>query len=277
MRIGVQLPEVERVVPWPEYAAMARAAEEVGFDSIWVGDHLLYADPPRGPWEAWTTMAALAAVTERVTIGPLVACLAFHPAAVLAKMAATVAEISGGRFVLGVGAGWNDVEFRAFGIPYERRVDRFESAFTTVRRLLAGERDGDAVLLPEPRRVPLMVGSNGRRMLDIALPHVDAWNTWYVQYGNTAEGFASLHAGLGITGVERSACALVALDGAVGARQNAGGVAPITGPPATIAARLAELGDAGADEIILVLDPITEGTIRDIGEICASMIGGASR
>lgn len=84
MRIGIQLPEVERVVPWPEYVAIARAAEEVGFDSIWVGDHLVYQDPPRGPWEA--TMAALAASAERVTIGPLVACLAFHPPSVLAKM-----------------------------------------------------------------------------------------------------------------------------------------------------------------------------------------------
>src|SRR5947199_3442048 len=122
---------------------MARAAEEVGFDSIWVGDHHLYRGdgrPERGPWEAWTVLAALAASTERVALGPLVACVAFHPPAVLAKMAATIAEISGGRFTLALGAGWNEAEFRAFGLPFDHRVTRFEESFAIVWRLLAGER-----------------------------------------------------------------------------------------------------------------------------------------
>ncbi len=267
MRVGIQLPEVERVVPWPEYVAMARAAEEVGFDSIWVGDHLLYADPPRGPWEAWTTMAALAAATERVTIGPLVACLAFHPPAVLAKMAATVAEISDGRFVLGLGAGWNEIEFRAFGIPYDRRVERFAEGFTTVRRLLRG----DPVLQPPARRVPLMLGSNGPRMLRLALAHVDAWNTWYVDYGNTADGFAALHARLGITGVERSACAFVELDGESGERPVTDAAPPITGTTGQIAARIGELEDAGADEAILVVSPITERSIRQLADVVGAL------
>src|SRR5437773_9063295 len=132
LRVGVQLPEVERDVRWPEYVAMARAAEAAGFDSIWVGDHLLYrgdGGPERGPWEAWTLLAALAAATERVRLGPLVACAAFHPPGLVAKMAATVDEVSGGRFVLGLGAGWNRREFEAFGIPFDRRVSRFEEAF----------------------------------------------------------------------------------------------------------------------------------------------------
>ena len=91
-----------------------------GFDSVWVGDHLLYRDdgrPARGPWEAWTTLAAIAASTDRVELGPLVACVAFHAPAMLAKQAATVDEISGGRLVLALGAGWNETEFRAFGLP----------------------------------------------------------------------------------------------------------------------------------------------------------------
>ena len=119
LRVGIQLPEVEREVRWPEVAAMARAAEEVGFDSIWLGDHLLYRGdgrPERGPWEAWTLLAALAAATERVRLGPLVACASFHPPGLIAKMAATLAEVSGGRFVLGLGAGWNEVEYRAFAL-----------------------------------------------------------------------------------------------------------------------------------------------------------------
>ena len=140
MRVGIQLPEVERDVRWPEYLAMARAAEEVGFDSIWIGDHLLYDDPERGPWEAFTLLSALAAVTERVRLGPLVACAGFHAPGVLAKMAATIDEVSQGRFVLGLGAGWNRREFDAFGIPYDKRVSRFEEAFTIIRGLLAGER-----------------------------------------------------------------------------------------------------------------------------------------
>ena len=120
LRVGVQLPEVERHVSFAEYAAMAGAAEEVGFDSIWLGDHLLYRGDgreERGPWEMWTLLAGLAATTGRVRLGPLVACASFHPPGLLAKMAATVDEISGGRLVLGLGAGWNEVEYRAFGLP----------------------------------------------------------------------------------------------------------------------------------------------------------------
>ena len=170
MKVGVQLPEVEREVRWSELLAIARAAEAGGFDSVWLGDHMLYRGDgraERGPWDAWTTLAALAASTERVRLGPLVAATAFHPPGLIARMAAAVDELSGGRFVLGLGTGWNEVEFRAFGIPFDYRVARFEEAFEIVRRLLAGERvsfEGryhrveDAVLLPPPaRRVPLMV------------------------------------------------------------------------------------------------------------------------
>src|SRR5215471_6875438 len=142
-KVGVQLPEVERFVPWPEYLDLARGAEAAGYDSIWVGDHLVYDLPDgstRGPYEAWTTLAAIAAVTERVELGPLVASTAFHAPAMLAKLAATVDAISGGRLVLGLGAGWNEREYRAFGFPYDHRVSRFEEAFTIIRRLLRGER-----------------------------------------------------------------------------------------------------------------------------------------
>ena len=139
IKVGVQLPEVEREVRWPEILDMARATEDLGFDSIWVGEHLLYryaGRPPRGPWEAWSLLAGLAAVTSRVELGPLVACTNFHNPAMLAKQAATIDEISGGRLVLGLGAGWNGTEFRAFGFPYDHRIDRFEEAFTIIRTLL---------------------------------------------------------------------------------------------------------------------------------------------
>lgn len=268
---------------------MARAAEAAGFDSIWLGDHLLYrgeGEPERGPWEAWTLLAALGAVTERVELGPLVACAAFHPPGVIAKMAATVAELSGGRFVLGLGAGWNEEEFRAFGVPFDRRVSRFEEAFTIIRGLLAGERvtlqgrfhqAEDAVLLPRPASPPrLMIGSNGPRMLAATLPHVHAWNTWYEGYGNSPDGFANLNeristaardAGRDPAEIARSACVLVALEGSSGERPFTDTAPPLTGSPAQIASTLRELGEAGADEAILVVDPITEDSIRELGEV----------
>jgi len=293
VKIGIQLPEVERDVRWPEYLSMARAAEASGFDSIWLGDHLLYDDKPqpapeRGPWEAWTLLSALAAVTERVTLGPLVACAGFHPPGLLAKMASTIDEVSGGRFVLGLGSGWNLREFRAFGLERERRVARFEEAFAIVRGLLAGERVSfagryfsaeDAVLLPRPaRRTPLMVGSNGPRMLAATLPHVDAWNTWYADFGNSAEGFAALNerisalareAGRDPATLTRSACAHVVLDREHAERPLLADAPPIEGTPAQIAARLRELGEAGADELIVVAGPITERSIRALGDVIA--------
>jgi probable F420-dependent oxidoreductase len=282
---------VEREVRWPEYVAMARAAEDVGFDSIWVGDHYLYRDDgraERGPWEAWTLLAGLAAVTGRVHLGPLVACLSFHNPAILAKQAATVDELSGGRLVLGVGAGWNRTEFEAFGVPFDHRASRFEEAFAIVRRLLAGERvtvegrwhgANDAVLLPRPARRPrLMVGSTGERVLAATLPHVDAWNTWYDWFGNTPEGFATKRtridaacerAGRDPSTLERSACVLVRF-GDAGERPDDGTPA-LAGGPEEIGAGLRAFAEAGADEVILVLDPITEGTIREVGVAVASL------
>jgi len=266
VRVGIQLPEVERHVPWPEYRAMAVAAEEAGFDSLWLGDHLLYES--KGPWEAWTLMAALAAVTERVTIGPLVACVGFHPPGLIAKMASTIDEITGGRFVLGLGAGWNEREFRAFDIPYDRRVSRFEEAFAIIRGLLDAERvtfDGqfhradDVVLLPKPaRRIPLMLGSNGPRMLSIAAEHCQVWNTWWLDYGNTPEGFAALQARIP-PHLERSACVLVQFAGEAVEREP-------TAPPVAPDALADHLRALGADEAILVCSPITERSIRELGD-----------
>jgi probable F420-dependent oxidoreductase len=267
---------------------MARAAEAVGFDSIWVGDHLLYRGQGRGetgPWEAWALLSALAAVTERVRIGPLVACLSFRPPGILAKTAATVDEISRGRLVLGVGAGWNETEFRAFGLPFEHRVARFEEAFEILRRLLAGERvtrsgeyweAEEAVLLPRPFKRPrLMIGSNGPRMLEITLPHVDAWNTWFQPYGNIPERFAVLNESVTAAAervgrrpedVERSACTLIVLDPSAVERPIQDGVVPLEGSVDRIAAGLRDLAEAGADEAILVVNPITEASIWTLQE-----------
>lgn len=293
IRVGVQLPEVEREVRWPEYVAMARTAERVGFDSVWVGDHLLYRGdgrPERGPWEAWTTLAAIAASTERVALGPLVACAGFHAPAMLAKQAVTVDEISGGRLVLALGAGWNEVEFRAFGFAFDRRASRFEESFEVIRHLVSGERVTmhgehvqveDAVLLPPPVRRPrLMIGSTGRRVLTAALPHVDAWNTWFDWYGNSPDGFAMRTAeidaiardvGRDPAGIKRSACLLVALDPTTQERPLDPSAPPVTGSPAAIAEAIEAMGRAGADEVILVVDPITEASIETLGRSLGSL------
>jgi alkanesulfonate monooxygenase SsuD/methylene tetrahydromethanopterin reductase-like flavin-dependent oxidoreductase (luciferase family) len=272
MEIGVQLPEVEREVRWPELLEIARLVEARGFDSLWLGDHMLYRGDgraERGPWDVWTTLAALAAETERVKLGPLVAATAFHEPGLIARMAAAIDEISGGRFVLGLGTGWNETEFDAFGIPFDRKVSRFEEAFEIIRRLLAGERVTfagtfytlrDAVLLPPPARlVPLMVGGHGPRLLAVTLPHVDAWNTWYAPYGNTVEGFAELSAGIG---VRKSACVLVTVDGGRGER-------PADNPVAVeqLRGHLDALAAAGADEAILVLDPIDAGAVGRAADV----------
>jgi len=289
LSVGIQLPEAEREVPWPEYAAMARAAEEAGFDSVWMGDHLLYrdpGDPERGPWDAWTLLAGLAVVTRRVRLGPLVACLAFHPPGIVARMASTVNDIAGGRFVLGVGAGWNEPEFRAFGLPFDHLASRYEESFEVVRRLLGGERvtfDGrfvrmdDAVLYPSiARRPALMVGSTGERVLRASLPWVDVWNAWGPWCGNDPGGFAGASARVSaIAGdlgrdpaeILRSVCVYAEVDVAPGERAFEEDAPPLRGGAPGIAAGLRAFAEAGADEGILVLNVVTERSIRALGEM----------
>jgi probable F420-dependent oxidoreductase len=295
--VGVQLPEVEWEVPWPQLIAMARQVEDAGFDSIWVGDHLLYDLPQgaRGPWEAWTSLAALAAVTERVQLGPLVAATAFHAPAMLAKQASTVDAISGGRLVLGLGAGWNRREFDAFGFPFDHRVDRFEEAFGIIRCLL---RDGrvdhhgrwyrvdDCVLhppSPRPGGPPLLLGSVGPRMLRIGLPHVDAWNVWWSDFGNTADGFAERNrevdevcaeVGRDPSTVARTAAVLVRAPGGGGrvmGDYDARPVTPIEGAAGEVAERLAAFAAVGASHLQVVLDPITPAGIDFLAEALAHL------
>jgi probable F420-dependent oxidoreductase len=289
LKIGIQLPEVERETRWAELLDMTRAIEDLGYDSVWLGEHLLYRwpdRPPRGPWEAWSMLSAIAAVTDRIEFGPLVACTAFHNPAVLAKQASTIDEISGGRLILGLGAGWNETEFRAFGIPFDHRVDRFEEAFTIIRTLLQdGEIDFDGRFYqardceilprgPRPHGPPLMIGSNGPRMLRIAAPHVQAWNSWFADIGNDPEGIARLRAvvdaacqdvGRDPTEIERTVAVLVQFPDGTGRIQGSYAEAappPLTGPPEVMAERLCAYADAGIGHVQLVIDPITRGSVE---------------
>ena len=298
LKVGVQLPEVEREVRWPELLDMTRAIEDLGYDSVWLGEHLLYRWPerdPRGPWEAWSMLAAIAASTSRIEFGPLVACTNFHNPALLAKQASTIDEISGGRLILGLGAGWNETEFRAFGFPFDHRVDRFEEALTIIATLLrdgAIDFDGrfyqarDCELLPRgPRREgpPIMIGSNGPRMLRIALPHAASWNTWFADTGNRPDGVPPLRevvdaacrdVGRDPVDIERTVAVLVRLPGGTGrimGNSSAPQHTPLQGTPGEMAEVLRAYAREGVGQVQLVLDPITRSSIEAFAPVLAEL------
>ncbi|HEX5827815.1 MAG TPA: LLM class flavin-dependent oxidoreductase [Candidatus Limnocylindrales bacterium] len=293
--VGVQLPEVEREVRWPELRAIARTAEQAGFDSIWLGDHLLYryaSGETRGPWEAWTSLAGLAEATERIALGPLVAASAFHAPFMLAKLVATVDEISGGRLVFGIGAGWNPVEFAALGAPFDHRISRFEESFTIVRTLL---RDGsidfegafftarEAELLPRPARPGgpgILVGSSGPRMLAATIPYVHAWNAWYADTRNTPAGVPALRevvdaaareAGRDPADIERTVAVQVQLPEGrgrvMGDTDPKQVVDPLRGTPEEIAEELRAYAREGIGHVQLVVDPITEASVAALAPV----------
>jgi alkanesulfonate monooxygenase SsuD/methylene tetrahydromethanopterin reductase-like flavin-dependent oxidoreductase (luciferase family) len=241
-------------------------------------------------------LAALAAVTERVQLGPLVASASFHNPAMLAKKAAAVDEISGGRLILGLGAGWNEVEYRAFGYPFDHRVDRFEEAFTIVRSLL---RDGavdftgryhrarECLLLPRgprPGGPPIMIGTTGPRMLRLAAAHADAWNAWFTSFGNRPEGIAALRedvdeacraVGRDPETLERTVAVLVQVeDGEVSRR---GGdherVPPLKGSVEELAAALRRFASQGIAHVQLVVDPIAVRSIERLGPVLQALDG----
>jgi alkanesulfonate monooxygenase SsuD/methylene tetrahydromethanopterin reductase-like flavin-dependent oxidoreductase (luciferase family) len=176
--------------------SVAQQAEVDGFDSIWIADHLLYrtpGEPTRGIWECWTMLSALAEATQRVEIGSLVLCNSLRNPAILAKMATTADEVSNGRLILGIGAGWNEPEYQAFGLPFDHRVGRLEEALQIIKPLLQqghvdfeGQyyqaRDCEIVPRgPRPAGPPLMVGSDGGpRMLRLTALYADLWNVGYM-------------------------------------------------------------------------------------------------
>ena len=187
--------EQGRTPRYTDIRDMARRAEAAGFDSIWLYDHLLYRSAGHdtmGIWECWTILAALAEATERVELGTLVICNSFRNPALLAKMAVTLDEVSNGRFILGVGAGWNQPEYDAFGAPFDHLVDRFEEALQIIRPLLKEGRvdfkgtyyqaTNCEILPPGPRAdgPPLLIGSFGPRMMRLTAQYADLWNTAYL-------------------------------------------------------------------------------------------------
>ena len=176
---------------WADILAMATTGEAIGFDAVWISDHVGFGDPDgewRGAWESWTLLSALAVATTRVRLGTYVSAAPFRNPALLAKMAETLDEVSGGRVILGLGAGWNEPEFRAFGFPFERRFDRFEDGLRIITSMLRTGRADHAGSLesahgarleprgPRPAGLPVMVGATGPRMLRLTAELADEWN-----------------------------------------------------------------------------------------------------
>ena len=186
------IPHAGILTSWSELQAVATRADELGFDAIMVPDHLLMdfsADGFMfGTWESFSLLSALAATTSRVQLGPLVASTAFRNPGMIAKIADTIDEVSGGRLVLGLGAGWHEHEFKAFGFPYDHRVSRFEEAIQIITRLLRGEcvtfegrwyQVEACELRPRGPRTagpPIMIGAKGPRTIKLAARYADIWD-----------------------------------------------------------------------------------------------------
>ncbi len=291
LEVGLLLPTYEgmvdgRTLRWEELLAIARRAEAVGFDALWVVDHLVIpvdqlvpGAQPMGAWECWSLLAALAAATTRIGLGSLVTCTAFRNPALLAKMADTVDEVSGGRLTLGLGAGSLPAEFAAFGYPADHRVDRFEEALMIIRGLL---RDGRVDFAgrysqarecelrprgPRPGGPPILVAARNPRMDRLAARHADAWNAaWPNRADDLAPRLAAIDAACREVGrepasLERTVGMMIDLPGLGPSRDWLWATLvrepnrPLTGSVGEIAAELQACADLGVTRAQVWLDP----------------------
>ena len=287
LKVGIILPDTERemggqTARWSDLVQMAQLAEELGFDSLWNADHLLYKFPDKeiqGPWECWSIIAALAAVTSRVEIGPLVACTSYRNPALQAKIADTIDEISGGRLMLGLGAGWHEPEYEMFGYPFDHRVSRFAEAIAIIHGLLrTGHVDFEGEYYsardcelrprgPRPEGPPIIIGSTAPRMLGLLAKYGDIWNAWARQtLDEIAEDREKVDAAMELAGrdpatVARTVSLLVDLPTATGRPSEAkpGLKARV---PQDLADHLLSYADAGISHVQLMMDPNTPAGIE---------------
>ena len=302
MQLGIILPEAEQdmggaTARWRDLVGMARLAEELDFDSVWFVDHLIYRDDmtmleQQGVWECWSILAALAAATSRVELGSLVTPTSFRNPALFAKQVDTVDEISGGRVILGLGAGYHEAEYRAFGYPHDHRASRFEEAFTIIRSLLRdGQVDFEGAYYsarecelrprgPRPNGPPLMIGSKGPRMLRITLPHVELWNVWLSGSRSHPDQIpplreqvdaACLDVGRDPATLGRSVSIMVDQTGTreIGPSMKPDDAEPLTGSPEEIAAGLRAFEAEGIDHLQLYLVPNTLASIERFADVLA--------
>ncbi|MDQ3855908.1 MAG: LLM class flavin-dependent oxidoreductase [Chloroflexota bacterium] len=289
MKIGVVLPMAEDtdngyVPSYLEIRDRALQAEEAGFDSVWLFDHLIFRfpdEPVGGIWEVWTLLAALADATQRVELGTIVLCVPFRIPAVLAKMADTLDEVSGGRLILGLGAGWHQPEFDAFGVPFDHRAARFEEALQIIVPLLKkGSVDFHGTYYsashcelrprgPRPSGPPILVASHGQRMLRATAKYADCWNTaWLGRASALPERRARLEAACADVGRD-PATLEVTVGVSVSYEEAAEGetVDPqrqLKGTPEEVAAALHEYEAAGVGHVICSLQPETPASLEKL-------------
>ena len=291
MKVGIVLPIAEgelsgRTATYAELRAVAQAAEAGGIDSVWVYDHLLFRSPPApttGIYECWSILAAIAADTTRVELGTLVLAMPFRNPAVLAKMAATVDEISGGRLILGIGAGWNEPEFEAFGIPFDHRVSRFEESLQILLPLLrTGRADfvgrfhraPDVELLPRgprPSGPPILIAGRGPRMLRLVVEHADAWNAaWFGDVSETAPRVAPLREALAAAGRDPATLEItMGVNVVFPELAESGDELPakaLRGTPAEVASGLRGYAAAGVSHVIAACSPSSVEGVRALAE-----------
>ena len=291
MKIGLMLPIGEdeatgRPPSFDHLRDMTLAAEDGGLDSVWCADHVLFrgSEEPktRGIHEAWTILTALAAVTQRVELGPLVLCVPFRNPALTAKMAATFDEVSGGRLVLGLGCGWHQPEFDAFGYPFDHRVGRFEEALGVMLPML---RDGSATFTgrwhraeradlapPHPRDggPPIMIAGKQPRMLELVARHADQWNAaWYGhpdQADELRERLANLRAALDAAGRDPATLVLTAGVFVAVAEDDDAPETAMRGSVEEIADALAGYDALGISHLIVHLWPRTPEAVTQLAE-----------
>ena len=300
MRVGIVLPVGEdaddgrSATPYRDIRALAMAAEAAGLDSVWAADHILYQAPDEpliGFWEAWTLMSALSEATSRVEVGHLVLAVPFRNPTLLAWMANTIDEISGGRFVLGLGAGWNELEFRAAGFDFEHRVGVFEDSLSVVLPLLQDGRvdfegrfaAAHAELRPPPRRAggpPVLIASKQPRMQRFAARHAHRWNAAW--FGRPMEPFwerrDGLYAACQEVGREPSDIEItvgVSVFDEAAAAADPNGTRFLTGDPAVIADGLSAWQDEGVAEVMCGLEPSTVAMVERVAR-AAELLGARS-
>jgi alkanesulfonate monooxygenase SsuD/methylene tetrahydromethanopterin reductase-like flavin-dependent oxidoreductase (luciferase family) len=290
MKLGLVLDTAEgalqgKTPTFHELQKLALAAERVGVDSLWLCDHLIYRFPgqeEQGIWEVFTVLSALAAVTTRITLGTIVACTSFRPPALLAKMADTIDEISGGRLILGLGAGWHQPEYEAFGYPFDHLASRFEEAIQIICPLLREGRVDfqgqyyqvhNCVLRPRgPSRSgpPILIAGRRPRMLRLTAHYADAWNTaWHVDPLVAKERYEEFKGACAVVGRDPAAIQLtvgteVRLPSA--GEKTAEGKA-ISGTPEEIAQQLQRFAAEGVAHLIVALDPLSIESIEQFGQI----------
>lgn len=276
-KIGLYLPMAEhsmdgRTPRWSDILAIARRAEELGFDSVFVADHLIYhfeGQETYGIWEGMSLLAALAAATERIELGTGVICTGFRNPALMAKMAETIDEISDGRVILGIGAGWHDPEYVAFGYPTDHKFSRFHEALQVIHPLLkTGRADfhgdyceaSDADLMPRgprPEGPLLMIAATGDRMLDLTARYADLWNGWVVP-GRNAELLGRLDAACEAVGRDPASLGrigMVMVDHTGAEPDPDARRPPVQGTPEKMAAEFRSLAADGLSHLVVANTP----------------------